>query len=167
MNVIAKAKIVFVTNKEAVLCKLLTTRLPSSTTAGNLAKFESIKIICEIFLAASAPLAIAIEQSERLRANMSLTPSPVMATVLPASLRAITNASFCSGVTLPKTVYCKAIFLTSSKDMPSKEIYLSAFAMPASEAIAETVLALSPEITLISTPLFLNHANVSAASSLI
>ena len=166
INVIAKAKIVFVTNNDAVLCKLFTTRLPSSTTAGNLAKLESSKIICEMFLAASAPLAIAIEQSERFKAKISLTPSPVMATVLPASFRAITKTSFCSGVTLPNTVYCKAIFLTSSKDIPSNETYLSALAIPASDAIADTVLALSPEITLISTPLFLNQANVSAASSL-
>ena len=161
-----KANIVLVTNNAAVLCKLLTTRLPSSTTAGNLAKLESIRMICEMFLAASAPLAMAIEQSERFKARISLTPSPVMATVLPASLRAIINASFCSGVTLPKTVYSLATLLTSSTDIPSREMYLSALATPASEVIEETVLALSPEITLISTPLFLNQVNVSKASSL-
>ena len=166
INVSVKAKIVLVKNNEAVLCKLLTTRLPSSTTAGKRAKLESIKIICEMFFAASAPLAIAIEQSERFKANISLTPSPVIATVFLASFKAITNASFCSGVTLPKTVYSLAIALTCSRLIPSREINLSALTMPASAATAATVLALSPEITLISTPLALNHAKVSGASSL-
>ena len=73
--------------------------------------------------------------------------------------------SFCSGVTLPKTSYSKAAFSTSSFDKPAKDINFSAPSIPASLAIWLTVLASSPEITLILTLLSLNHLKVLTASS--
>ena len=57
--------------------------LPSATILGIEEKLESSKISWDTFLAASLPLAIAILQSEVFKAKTSLTPSPVIATVLP------------------------------------------------------------------------------------
>ena len=54
--------------------------------------------------AASLPEAIATEQSASFMARMSLTPSPVIATVWPAFCIACTSFCFCAGVTRPKTV---------------------------------------------------------------
>ncbi len=53
--------------------------------------------------AASLPEAMAMEQSASFSAGMSLTPSPVMATVCPASFSARTISRFSWGVTRPKT----------------------------------------------------------------
>ena len=83
---------------------LFTTLLPSETTEGILEKSESIKTSIDAFDAASLPEAMATEQSASLKARTSFTPSPVIPTVLPCFLSALTNASFCSGVTLPNTV---------------------------------------------------------------
>ena len=66
---------------------------------------ESNKTSCDACAAASLPDAIATEQSASFSAKTSFTPSPVIATVLPAFLRALTNLRFWSGVTLPNTVY--------------------------------------------------------------
>ena len=44
-------------------------------------------------------------QSAHFNASTSLTPSPVIATTLPAILNASIIFFFCSGITLPKTVY--------------------------------------------------------------
>ena len=57
------------------------TRLPSLTICGMALKLFFNKTICEALLAASLPEAIAIEQSAAFKANTSLTPSPVIATV--------------------------------------------------------------------------------------
>ena len=49
--------------------------------------------------------------------------------------------------------------------MPSKLINLSAFRIPTRLETSETVIGLSPEITLTSTSLSLNHCTVLIASS--
>ena len=101
-------------NSEAERWILLTTRLPSNTTDGILAKSESKRTICAALDAASLPDAIAILQSASFNASTSLTPSPVMATTLPAFLSAKRSFFFCSGDTLPNTVYTGAAFSSSS-----------------------------------------------------
>ena len=91
-------------NRLAERSMLLTTRRPSSTTSGMRAKSESSSTTCAACAAASLPDAIATEQSASFIARMSLTPSPVMATVCPAACMARTSFCFCAGVTRPKTV---------------------------------------------------------------
>ena len=95
--------------------RLLTTLRPSSTTAGIFPKSDSSSTSCEACTAASLPEAMATEQSDSFIARISLTPSPVMATVCPASFSALTKSFFCSGETRPKTVYLRiADFAASS-----------------------------------------------------
>ena len=96
-------KIDFTRNREAERCKLLMERRPSCTTRGMEAKLESSSTSWETVRAASLPDAIAMLQSASFRANTSLTPSPVMATVCPWALSALTKESFCWGVTRPNT----------------------------------------------------------------
>ena len=88
MNDSRKENVVLSRNREAVRVMLLTTRLPSMTTAGREEKLESINTSCETCRAASLPAAMAIEQSASLSASTSLTPSPTMATVCPCALSA-------------------------------------------------------------------------------
>ena len=54
---------------------------------------------------ASLPEATEIAQSASFIAKISFTPSPVIATVLPACLIERIKSAFCSGVTRPNTVY--------------------------------------------------------------
>ena len=70
---------------------------------------------------ASLPDAIAMLQSASFSAKTSLTPSPVIATVCPAFLRLRMSTLFCSGVTLPKTVYSDAAFssISSFRSVPA------------------------------------------------
>ena len=60
--------------------------------------------------AASEPSPIAMEQSASFMAKMSLTPSPVMATVFPCFLRALMRLDFCFGVTRAKMPYSLTSF---------------------------------------------------------
>jgi hypothetical protein len=89
MFVIIKTKLmmmantVFERNKDDVLWRLLTTRLPSATTSGKCEKVLSMTIMWAEFLAADDPDAMQIEQSAFFKAKMSLTPSPVIATLCP------------------------------------------------------------------------------------
>ena len=55
--------------------------------------------------AASEPSPIAIETSDSFMANISLTPAPVMATVLACFLRASMRCFFSVGLTRVKIVY--------------------------------------------------------------
>ena len=155
---------VFVKKSVETRCTLLMTLLPSLTTLGMDEKFESNKTRCDTFLAASEPDAIAIDVSASFKARISLTPSPVMATVRPLFFKDSIKSFFCWGETRPKTVYLEADLTTSLSCMPSKLIYLSAFAMPARWEILDTVAGLSPEITLTSTLCDLKYSIVSIAS---
>ena len=98
-------KIFFTRKRLPEHSRLFTTLRPSATTSGIFEKSESSNTSCEACAAASLPDAIATEQSASLSARTSFTPSPVIATVLPAFLSALTSLRFCSGVTLPKTEY--------------------------------------------------------------
>ena len=60
---------------------LLTTRRPSVTTCVICPKSESNKTTCATWVAASLPEAMAMLQSALFMAKISLTPSPVIATV--------------------------------------------------------------------------------------
>ncbi len=82
---------------------LLTLRRPSEMIDFMWLKSESSSTTCAACIAASLPEAIAIEQSAFFIARISLTPSPVIATVLPAFFSASTIFCFCSGVVRPNT----------------------------------------------------------------
>ena len=159
------AKTVLIKKIETALCKLLITLRPSLTTSGRAENDESSETRCDTFLAASDPEAIAIEQSATRSAKISLTPSPVIATVCPSSFKLAIITSFCSGVTRPKITYSLVMCLTSSKDIPSREMYLSAPSMPALRAISAADSGLSPVIIRIPTPFSLNHLMFDGASS--
>ena len=146
----------------------MTVLRPSSTTCGIPEKSESSSTTWALWAAASLPEAIATLQSASLSANMSLTPSPVIATVFPSSLRILTKDLFWAGVTLPNTVHSvNAFLILSSSVRVVASTYFSAPFIPASIATRDTVTGLSPEITLISTPCFAKYRNVSGASFLI
>ena len=106
--------IFFARNNDAERLILLTTLLPSPTTSGILEKSESRSTIWAALLAASLPDAIATLQSAHFKASTSLTPSPVIATTFPAALNASIIFFFCSGITLPKTVYFSTACVISS-----------------------------------------------------
>ena len=132
---------------------LFTTRRPSMTTAGILLKSLSSSTSCATCEAASLPDAIAMLQSASFNARISFTPSPVIATVFPCSFNACTRRRFCSGVTLPNTVYFFAAFRTASAVFNvAASTCFSAWRIPAFFAISDTVTGLSPEITFTSTP---------------
>ena len=109
---INRENIFFTRNRLADRCTLLTTRLPSYTTSGICAKSESSNTTCAACAAASLPDAIATLQSASFIAKISLTPSPVIATVCPLICNAFTSFCFCFGVTRPKTVYCSTASLS-------------------------------------------------------
>ncbi len=80
---------------------LLYMTLPSSIAAIMVAKLSSSSTIDEASLVTSVPASpIAMPISASLTAGASLTPSPVMATMFPALLRALTIISLCFGETL-------------------------------------------------------------------
>ena len=81
MTLRAKEYSVFTRNREAARVILLITRRPSSTTKGREAKSAFSRVSCAACFAASAPPAMAMEQSAVFKAGISLTPSPVMATL--------------------------------------------------------------------------------------
>ena len=151
----SKEKIFFTRYRLAVRSMLLTTLLPSITTDGILLKSLSNSTSWDTWDAASLPDAMAILQSASFNARISFTPSPVIATVFPSSFKACTKMRFCSGVTLPNTVYLEAARRTaSSLCKEAASTYFSAWRMPAFFAISDTVTGLSPEMTFTSTPRF-------------
>ena len=107
IQTIARVKIskVFIIYSAEEFFTLLITRLPSFTILGIEPKLLSCKTRLETFLAASLPDATETAQSASFIARISFTPSPVIATVLPAFLIERISIAFCSGVTRPKTVY--------------------------------------------------------------
>ena len=141
-------------------------RRPSATMRGMDAKLESNSTRELTFFAASDPDAIATEQSASLSASTSLTPSPVIATVCPAALSALTRVSFWSGRTRPNTVYFVAASRTSSSVVRVDMSMMSShFSSPARFATARTVEGLSPEMILTATPCSRKKRRVSGASS--
>ena len=89
--------------------RLLMDWRPSSIILGTAEKSDFKRTSLADLLAASEPSPMAMEQSASFMANISLTPSPVIATVLPCFLRARTRDFFWAGLTRVK-ILC---FLTS------------------------------------------------------
>jgi len=95
--------------------RLSNTPLPSSTAFSIVAKLSSMSIISAESLATSVPvIPIAIPISAFFTAGASFTPSPVIATTWPSACSALTSLSFCSGVTLAKTLFEEATSFNSS-----------------------------------------------------
>ena len=120
------------------------TLLPSLTDFTMVVKLSSIKIISAASLATSVPLCpIAIPISALFKAGASLTPSPVIATISPFFLRALTIFIFCSGITLENT---SQLFTTSHNSFSLNEsislptMTLSVNFNPISSPIAIAVL---------------------------
>lgn len=82
--------------------KLLIDWRPSSIMLGTAEKSESRRTSLALRRAASEPSPIAMEQSASFMAKISLTPSPVIATVRPCLFRAEMSCFFCEGVTRVK-----------------------------------------------------------------
>jgi hypothetical protein len=73
---------------------------PSRTAATIVAKLSSARIIFAASFDTSVPvIPIAMPMSARFSAGASLTPSPVIATMLPSACSASTMRSLCSGAT--------------------------------------------------------------------
>ena len=159
-------KIFFTKNSEPERCKLFTTLRPSLTTFGIFEKSDSKSTTCEACTAASEPLAIATEQSASFSANTSFTPSPTIATVLPASFKMLMIRRFWSGVTRPSTVFSSTPFLKSTPE-PSlvASTHFSAPKIPACFATSDTVSGLSPEMTFTCTPCSAKYLKVAGAVS--
>ena len=144
---------VFTRNSDAERCRLLMERRPSATTFGMLAKSLSTSTNCATLRAASDPEAMATLQSAALSANVSFTPSPVIATVWPAFCKAKTNCFFCSGLTLPNTLsLASAISTSASVFSVLASTKRSAPSTPTFSAMPETVRGSSPLITRTRTP---------------
>ena len=76
------------------------TFLPSRTAKMIVAKLSSAKTISEAFLDTSVPvIPIPTPISAVFKAGASLTPSPVIATILPCACHALTIRTLCSGAT--------------------------------------------------------------------
>ena len=152
-------------NREAERCKLLIERRPSRTTCGMEAKFESKSTSWETFRAASLPEAIATLQSASFSASTSLTPSPVIATVCFFFCRACTICFFCWGDTRPNTAYrSTASSMSSWVCRVVASTYRSASGSSTRLAMVDTVMGLSPEMTLRVTPCSAKYRRVSLAS---
>ena len=105
--------IVLTKNKLDVVWILFIARRPSNTASFKDEKLESIRINCEIFLAAELPDATEIEQSDSFKAKISLTPSPIIETLCPFIFIAIIISLFLSGVTRAKIEYLFTAFKMS------------------------------------------------------
>ena len=91
-----------------------------------------------------------------------------MATVFPASFKALIKICFSSGLTLPKTSYFKAeSLISSSLCKVDKSMAFKLSPTLARLAIFKTVFLLSPEIILTFTPWSLKYLIVDSASFLI
>ena len=82
---------------------LPSTRLPSATTYGRVAKLSSSSTILAAARVAPLPDPIATPRSARVSASTSLMPSPVIATVWPRDWSAVTKICFWRGLTRPNT----------------------------------------------------------------
>ena len=142
---------VFTRKSEAERVTLLMTRRPSATTRGREAKSASSRVSCAACFAASEPPAMAMEQSAVLRAGMSFTPSPVMATEWPFSCRRVTSRRLRSGVTRPKTTVSSQAARSSSSVARETSSAFPVPATPARFASAATVRGSSPLISFTVT----------------
>lgn len=98
-----EAKTVLERKRAAERSRLLILRRPSAIILGTAAKSELRRTSFAERRAASEPSPIAIETSASFMAKISLTPSPVIATVLPCAFRALIRDFFSEGVTRVKS----------------------------------------------------------------
>ena len=85
--------------------RLLMDWRPSSIIEGTASKSEFKRTSLLARRAASLPSPMARETSASFIAKISLTPSPVIATVLPCFLKALMRSFFSAGVTRVKMLY--------------------------------------------------------------
>jgi len=155
------AYVVLVRNRLETRSMFAITRRPCATTSGRVAKRLSRRTSRATALVAPAADPIAMPRSASLSARASFTPSPVIATVCPSRWRALTMDRFCSGVTRPKAESSRNAAARASSDSSSAPEGRSRASTPrtvaspssrTTRAIAPTVRALSPEMTLTRTP---------------
>ncbi|MPN05321.1 hypothetical protein SDC9_152571 [bioreactor metagenome] len=133
------------------------------------AKLSSMSIMSAASFETSVPvIPIATPMSAPLRAGASLTPSPVMATMCPFSLRDSIILSLCAGVTRAKTPCFMAAPASSCFSMPSISLPVTALSpsvMPTAFAMASAVTAWSPVIITGLMPAPLASFTASTLSS--
>ena len=141
--------------------------LPSLTASTIVAKLSSVKTISADDLATSVPLLpMAQPISADDKAGASFTPSPVIATMCPCLLSALTIFTLCSGNTLAKTDTLDRARINSSslKSSISSPVRTPPFAMDSSSATAIAVLLWSPVIIITLIPAFLQSLTAPYAS---
>mmetsp|Transcript_16293 Transcript_16293/g.46273 ORF Transcript_16293/g.46273 Transcript_16293/m.46273 type:complete len:363 (-) Transcript_16293:1209-2297(-) len=150
---------------------------PSSTAPTMVEKLSSARTKSEASLATSVPvMPMAMPMSAILRAGASLTPSPVMATTSPASLRSLTMSCLNLGSAREKTMPPRrslsrmsrwASLLSLLNSWPMKLFWprssLSS-KTPMSRQMASAVSLLSPVMTMTRTPAW-RHAFMAALTS--
>ena len=144
---------------------------PFSTAFTIVAKLSSVRTIAAASFATSVPvIPIATPMSACFNAGASLTPSPVIATIMPFSCQARTIRILCSGETLAYT----EIFGTKSFSSASLIFSISAPSqasdksckIPILLAIAAAVILWSPVIMTGRIPAFIHSATASLDSTL-
>ena len=145
--------------------------LPSSTAETIVAKLSSISTMEAASFVTSVPdIPIAIPISASLIAGASLTPSPVIATILFSFLKAFTILSLWCGDTLAKTLIFFIFFLSSSSlifSISSPVIaWSSVLQIFMDLAIANAVFLWSPVIITGCIPASLHFNTASLTSTL-
>ena len=139
--------------------------LPSLTVSTMVLKLSSKRIKSAASLETSDPLLpIAMPMSAYLRAGASFTPSPVIPTISPFSLNALTIRILCSGITLENIFVCLTFSLSSSSLIlfNSSPVIISLLCeIPTFLAIELAVIPLSPVIITTRIPALL-HISISS-----
>ena len=130
---------------------------------------SSVRIRSAAFFATSVPvIPIATPTSAAFREGASLTPSPVMATILPEAFSAFTMRTLCSGDTWANTERLRAAARNSLSDRASicgPLIQSEGFsAMPSSWAMTKAVSLRSPVIMTVFTPAWRKSCTALTAS---
>ena len=130
------------------------------------AKLSSVRIISAASLVTSVPvMPMATPMSARVSAGASLTPSPVIATMLPCPLRMLTRRTLSSGATratTPMSSIWRSI--RSSGIAANSAPVIARPGMPSWPAIAAAVVAWSPVIIRTRMPASWHSAMASFAS---
>ena len=104
------------------------------------------------------------------KAGASFTPSPVIATTSPFACQAFTIRTLCSGDTLAYTLIFFTLFSSSSCDIFSRSLPVTASSSPSSIpsclAIATAVVLWSPVIITVFIPAVLHFSTAVLTSSL-
>ena len=130
------------------------------------AKLSSVRIITAASLETSVPvMPMATPMSAFLRAGASLTPSPVMATMLDCAWSVPTRRILSSGETRATTPMSSSSAISCSSLMAANSVPVSALpGMPSSRPMAAAVTAWSPVIMRTSMPARW-HCSIAAFAS--